>query len=101
MSPSLPSLVRSALLTLLAVLGLALGLATWAWAQDDGFDANGQCVGDQSGDGQVTVDELIVAVNNLLNGCQFVPVTLQFRGMVGDQPFVCGNVYHGIGTTNG
>ena len=67
----------------------------------NGFDANGQCVGDQNGDGEVTIDELIVAVNNALGGCQFTPITLQFRGVVGDQPFQCGNTYTNIGTTNG
>ena len=66
-----------------------------------GFDANGQCVGDQNGDGEVTIDELIVAVNNALNGCLFTPVTVQFRGMVGNQPFQCGTSYTNIGTTNG
>jgi uncharacterized repeat protein (TIGR04052 family) len=82
------------------LIAFALCLSIRAHATG-GFDANGQCVGDQNGDGEVTVDELIIAVNNALSGCQFTPVTLQFRGMVGDQPFVCGNIYHNIGTTNG
>src|SRR6202158_1925155 len=83
-----------------AVLSCVLLMPVRARAAD-GFDANGQCVGDQNGDGQVTIDELIGAVNNALNACQFTPVTLRFRGVVGDQPFECGSIYHGIGTTNG
>jgi len=84
----------------LSIAAFILCVATRAPAAG-GFDANGQCVGDKNGDGQVTVDELIVAVNNALDGCQLTPVTLQFRGMVGDQPFTCGSIYHNIGTTNG
>ncbi|MFI5365168.1 MAG: MbnP family copper-binding protein [Candidatus Binatia bacterium] len=69
-------------------------------AQSGGFDANGQCVGDRNGDGVVTVDEILTAVTNALNGCQLVPITLQFRGMVGSQTFGCGNTYHNIGITH-
>jgi uncharacterized repeat protein (TIGR04052 family) len=67
----------------------------------EGFDANGQCVGDKNGDGEVTIDELVVAVNNALAGCQFTPITLRFRGVVGSQPFQCGTSYGSIGTTGG
>jgi len=86
-----------------AFAALALVIAPPLSAQmstQGGFDANGQCVGDKNGDGQVTVDEVLIAVNNALEGCQFMPVTLQFRANVGSQPFVCGNIYHNVGTTN-
>jgi hypothetical protein len=32
--------------------------------------ASAQCLGDFNGDGSVTINELIIAVNNSLNGCQ-------------------------------
>jgi hypothetical protein len=32
--------------------------------------ANAQCLGDFNGDGKVTVDELVTAVDNVMNGCQ-------------------------------
>ena len=83
----------------IAVVVLALLALAGRAPATDGFDANGQCVGDQNGDGEVTIDELIVAVNNALNDCGFTPVTLQFRGVVGDAPFACGTVYQNIGTT--
>src|SRR6185369_3938766 len=44
------------------------------------------------------VSELVTAVNNALNGCERLPITLSFHGMVGDQDFACGTVYNGIGT---
>lgn len=75
-------------------------IAAGAHAQD-GFDPNGQCVGDADGDGTVAINEIITAVNNALNGCGFVPVTLNFRATVGDETFACGNVYHNVGTTKG
>jgi len=56
------------------------------------------CVGDADGDGEVTVDEIVVSVNNALQGCGLLPVTLQFQAMVGDEAFACGNSYDGIGT---
>jgi hypothetical protein len=37
-------------------------------------------------------------VNNALNGCERLPITLSFHGLVGDQDFACGTVYNGIGT---
>jgi len=88
---------RSAL-TLLAGLLLG-GTPSAVLAAPDGFDANGQCVGDADGDGQVTIDEIIIAVNNALESCEYMPVSLQFRAMVGEQPFECGMQYAGIGTT--
>lgn len=42
------------------VLGAVLLVAGWAEAQ---------CCGDCGGDGQVTINELVVAVNNALNNC--------------------------------
>ena len=40
-------------------------------------DALGSCQGDLNGDGQVTIDEVIAALNNALKGCQApVPPTL-------------------------
>lgn len=70
-----------------------------AWAAG-GLDSNGQCVGDQNGNGEVTVDELVAAVDNALNGCGLLPITLQFQAKVGEEVFACGNTYHNIGTTN-
>jgi hypothetical protein len=32
-----------------------------------------QCLGDFNGDGKVTIDELVTAVDNALNGCQVIP----------------------------
>ncbi|GIW43094.1 MAG: hypothetical protein KatS3mg077_0376 [Candidatus Binatia bacterium] len=63
------------------------------------FDHYGQCVGDRNNDGQVTVDELVTGVNNLLDGCGFVPVNIRFAGFVGEQPFQCGMSYPGVGTS--
>jgi uncharacterized repeat protein (TIGR04052 family) len=63
-----------------------------------GLDLNGQCVGDADGDSAVAINELILAVNNALGGCAALPVEIQFKGMVGDQPFACGSAYGGIGT---
>jgi len=63
-----------------------------------GLDANGQCVGDANSDGQVTINELIIAVNNALGSCARLPITLNFQGQVGNQAFACGSSYTGIGT---
>ncbi len=84
-------------LILAAVLAL-VGRA--APAAQSGLTVTGQCVGDANGDSKVSVDELVAAVDNALNGCPSMAVTLQFKGMVGDQPFVCGQHYTGIGTAN-
>lgn len=61
------------------------------------FDRLGQCVGDRNGDGEVTVDELVAGVNNILNGCSYNPVHIRFAAQVGDQPFQCGTAYSGVG----
>jgi uncharacterized repeat protein (TIGR04052 family) len=63
-----------------------------------GLDENGQCVGDVNNDAEVKIDEIITAVNNALGGCPSLPITLNFKGFVGDRPFACGTVYSGIGT---
>jgi uncharacterized repeat protein (TIGR04052 family) len=55
------------------------------------------CVGDANGDGKVTVDEVLLSVNNVLTGCGLVPITLQFQARVGDEPFACGHQYEGVG----
>lgn len=78
---------------------LALGCVGEAAAQSSRFDSLGQCVGDRDGNGQVTVDELVTGVNNLLEGCGYQPVTIQFAGYVGEEPFQCGQSYSGIGTS--
>src|SRR5512143_2372808 len=80
----------------------ALGAAGGARAHESvpGLDINGQCVGDSDGNAAVTINELILAVNNALGGCADRPVEIQFRGMVGDQSFACGTAYGGIGTAN-
>ena len=80
-------------LLIIAMIGTAPARA------DDGVDVNGQCVGDANDDGRVTVDELVSAVNNGLDGCTLSPITLQFRANVGDQPFACGTTYHGVGSS--
>ena len=78
----------------------ALCAAPIARAHTDvpGLDVNGQCVGDADGDATVAINELILAVNNALDGCADRPVEIQFRGMVGDEDFACGTTYSGIGT---
>ena len=65
----------------------------------EGLDTAGRCVGDRNDDGAVTIDELIVGVNNALDGCAYQPVTITFRAAVGSQAFACGSTYSGIGTT--
>jgi uncharacterized repeat protein (TIGR04052 family) len=90
--------MRAVARALIALLGSWI-IAAGASAQS-GFDSNGQCVGDANGDGEVDITEVILAVNNALNSCGFVPITLQFRAAVGEETFSCGNVYHNVGTTN-
>lgn len=83
--------------------GLALALSatpTLAHVDVPGLDNNGQCVGDSNGDAAITINELILAVNNALDGCSRLPIELTFQGMVGDQHFACGQSYSGIGTGN-
>ncbi|MBX3026822.1 metallo-mystery pair system four-Cys motif protein [bacterium] len=81
-------------------LALAAAAASRARAHEHtpGLDTNGQCVGDADGNGVVAVNELITAVNNALGGCPERPVAIEFKGMVGDRPFACGQSYSGIGT---
>lgn len=87
----------------LAVAWMATLLAGPAAAQPDvpGLDVNGQCVGDADGDGRVEINELILAVNNSLDGCPARPVTLQFAAAVDHDEFACGSVYGGIGLADG
>ncbi|GBD27080.1 hypothetical protein HRbin30_02424 [bacterium HR30] len=75
----------------------------WAMAQDVSarFDHRGQCVGDRNGDGQVTIDELVAGVNNILDGCGYTPVEIRFAGHVGDEPFHCGATYPNVGRNLG
>ena len=80
----------------IASLVAALSIAVAAHAQ---VDVNGQCIGDADGDAQVTIDELIAAVDNSLNGCPERAVALQFRAVVGDQDYACGQAYENLGTT--
>lgn len=57
------------------------------------------CVGDANGDAAVTIDEVLLSVNNALQGCDFVAVEIPFVAMVGESPFACGQSYDGLGTT--
>jgi len=77
--------------------GTTIGVATSH--ATEGLDAAGRCVGDQNDDGTVTINELIVGVNNALDGCAYQPVTINFRAAVGSESFACGSTYNGIGTT--
>jgi uncharacterized repeat protein (TIGR04052 family) len=74
--------------------------ATPALAQIDvpGLDLNGQCVGDANNNQEVQINELVTAVNNALGSCPRLPITLNFRGVVGHDAFACGTSYTGIGT---
>jgi len=63
-----------------------------------GADNNGQCVGDADSNAVVAINELITAVNNALGGCPRLPITLNFRGVVGHEPFACGTVFHDVGS---
>lgn len=65
-----------------------------------GLDNNGQCVGDADGNATVQIHEIIQAINNALGGCARRPVTIEFRAMLGDQPFACGTAYGDIGTAH-
>jgi uncharacterized repeat protein (TIGR04052 family) len=82
-----------------AVLAATLGAGpAAAHVTVPGLDVNGQCVGDADSNGQVAINELITAVNNALNGCSRLPITLTFQGQVGNQAFACGTIYTGVGT---
>jgi uncharacterized repeat protein (TIGR04052 family) len=59
--------------------------------------AGPQCVGDSNADFSVTVDEVVTAVDNVLNGCDSEQVSIQFNPVVGDEPFACGTAYQGLG----
>jgi uncharacterized repeat protein (TIGR04052 family) len=85
-------------LTTTLLLGLWLSSAQ-AQQSTRAFDEHGQCVGDGDGDGAGTIDEVVGAVNNALYQCDFEPITLRFKGMVGDRDFACGQSYENIGTT--
>jgi hypothetical protein len=56
---------------LVCSLVAVLGAAPVAFAHVDvpGLDNNGQCVGDADSNAAVTINELILAVNNALDGC--------------------------------
>jgi len=55
------------------------------------------CVGDANLDTEVTVEEILQSVNHALTGCDYVPVTIDFAALVGDEPFACGNSYENLG----
>jgi uncharacterized repeat protein (TIGR04052 family) len=78
---------------------IAIGFGTPDRAGAAATGATGGCIGDADGDGQVTVNELVGAVNNALTGCDLVPVVLNFSAAVGEEPFSCGNIYHGVGAS--
>jgi uncharacterized repeat protein (TIGR04052 family) len=80
-------------------LTVAVVLAAATAQAQTGLDVNGQCVGDADGNGAVAINELVTAVNNALGGCPQRQISLQFKAMVGDQPFQCGTIYEGLGTT--
>lgn len=86
----------------LAILLTALLTAAPAAAHINvpGLDINGQCVGDVDSNAQIQINELITAVNNALGACPSLPITLTFRGVVGHEPFACGQEFTGIGTAN-
>jgi uncharacterized repeat protein (TIGR04052 family) len=79
---------------------LAVILFAAAASAQGGLDPNGQCIGDADGNNFVSIDELIAAVGNSLEGCPQRAVTLRFAARVGEQAFACGDAYEGIGTTS-
>ncbi len=85
---------KHAVLLGIGLLGLCWGAST----QASSFDAQGQCVGDADRDGEVTVNELVQGVANLLDGCSFERVEIRFAARVGSQDFACGEAYDGLGT---
>lgn len=94
---TLSRLTCGGLLAVAAALGAAA--AARAHVHVTGLDINGQCVGDQNSDDTVAINELILAVNNSLEGCPNRPVAIQFKGVVGHDEFACGTAYGGIGTS--
>ncbi|MCX8071606.1 MAG: metallo-mystery pair system four-Cys motif protein [Candidatus Binatia bacterium] len=89
--------MRGAVALSLLLTALAAGRPSDGQSLPYRFDALGQCVGDRNSDGEVTVDELVAGVNNILEGCVFQRVEIRFRGQVGDEPFQCGATYNGVG----
>lgn len=80
---------------------LCTATAAVAHVHVPGLDVNGQCVGDSDGDGAVTINEIVQAVNNALGTCPERPIEIKFAGMVGDEEFACGRSYGDIGTGGG
>ena len=87
---SFKRLVPAAVVALLITTSAAAGLTV-----------DGQCLGDGNNDGLVEISEVIRVVNHLLTGCPDERITLQFEGVVGNQPFACGDEYPGLGTNGG
>lgn len=73
-------------------------IANVALAQG-GLDPNGQCVGDGNGDAEVSIDELVTAVNNALGGCADREIQINFAAAIGDQDFACGQTYENQGAS--
>jgi len=61
---------RSSLLTTVVILVAAMGLCAAGPAR---AQCSPTCKGDFNQDGQVTIDELVTAVNNALGGCESSP----------------------------
>ncbi len=80
-------------------MALMIALTSITALGQDGLDANGQCIGDGNGDASVTIDELITAVKNSLNGCADRAVEINFAAAVGDENFTCGGIYDGVGAS--
>jgi len=89
------SLFRRVLIA--CAFALLAGVTGTAFAQG-GLGSQGECVGDADGGGSVAINELIIAVNNALEGCPMRDVAIQFAARVGDAPVACGQAYPGIGT---
>ena len=87
---SFKRLVPAAVVVLLITTSAAAGLTV-----------DGQCLGGGNNDGLVEISEVIRVVNHLLTGCPDERITLQFEGVVGNQPFACGDEYPGLGTNGG
>src|SRR5262245_48833288 len=90
---------RIAYMSSFGLLAALLGAApAFAHVHVDGLDVQGQCVGDSNNDREIKINELIIAVNNALGVCPRLPMTINFRAMVGDREFACGATYEGLGT---
>jgi len=90
---SIANTVRTAATGLL-ILVCASGMAS----AQAGLGSNGECVGDADGGGTVAINELIIAVNNALDGCPMRDVAIQFAARIGEIPFACGQTYPGVGS---